>query len=306
MSDEIKNENTTEPVAKTEISTNEVKTEPTSVEDSGFVKPKIQTEPVSTLENIKTPAVNNEVKTISTKNSNVAKPDVSESYIEAKQENPTAQPDEPLKTEPESALTPSPDETIQPIKTILSNTQTTPTIENQIDKQKLEKLTSQIPINDPISSETKPLVPEAKILGVKTEEVSPVSETVVKTEPEIVFPSQQTKPVSETAPPEEKTQVPEPTLQREVSSSVSIIFQTRNKAIELLVKARSAIQTRKRKKLDKVMTMFVKKDKITNDEVEKLLHVSDSTATRYLSQLEKEGKIKQNGKTGKGVFYTKI
>ena len=31
------------------------------------------------------------------------------------------------------------------------------------------------------------------------------------------------------------------------------------------------------------------------------MHVSDSTATRYLDQLEKEGKIEQVGKTGKYV-----
>ena len=60
------------------------------------------------------------------------------------------------------------------------------------------------------------------------------------------------------------------------------------------------------KKLDKIMTLFLKNSKITNDEVEKFLHVSDATATRYLSQLEKEGKIKQSGKTGKGVSYLKI
>jgi len=42
------------------------------------------------------------------------------------------------------------------------------------------------------------------------------------------------------------------------------------------------------------------------DEVEKLLHVSDATATRYLEQLEKEGKVKQNGRTGAGVLYSKI
>ena len=35
-----------------------------------------------------------------------------------------------------------------------------------------------------------------------------------------------------------------------------------------------------------------------NDEVEKFLYVSDATATRHLSQFEKKGKIKQNGKTG--------
>ena len=42
------------------------------------------------------------------------------------------------------------------------------------------------------------------------------------------------------------------------------------------------------------------------NEVEKFLHVSDATATRYLSQLEKENKIKQVGKTGKAVSYSRI
>ncbi len=80
----------------------------------------------------------------------------------------------------------------------------------------------------------------------------------------------------------------------------------RSKARELLIQARNAIQFRKRKKLDRVMSMFLKQSKITNDEVEKLLHVSDATATRYLSILEKEGKIVQSGKTGKGVSYSRI
>lgn len=77
-------------------------------------------------------------------------------------------------------------------------------------------------------------------------------------------------------------------------------------AHELLIKARNAIQFRKRKKLDKIMTLFLNKSKITNDEVEKFLHVSDATATRYLSQLEQEGKIKQSSETGKGVSYSRI
>ena len=77
-------------------------------------------------------------------------------------------------------------------------------------------------------------------------------------------------------------------------------------ARQLLISARNAIQFRKRKKLDRVMSLFLQKSKITNDEVEKFLHVSDATATRYLSTLEKEGRIKQDGKTGKGVSYLKI
>ena len=77
-------------------------------------------------------------------------------------------------------------------------------------------------------------------------------------------------------------------------------------ARELLIKARNISQSRKRKRLDKVMTMFAKQIKITNDEVEKFRHVSDATAERYLNILEKENKIKQTGKTGHSVFYIKI
>ena len=75
---------------------------------------------------------------------------------------------------------------------------------------------------------------------------------------------------------------------------------------DILMKARVMIQDRKRKKRDKIMQLLTTKNKITNDEVEKLLHVSDATATRYLSALEKEGRIRQVGKTGHGVVYSKI
>ena len=44
--------------------------------------------------------------------------------------------------------------------------------------------------------------------------------------------------------------------------------------------------------------------KITNNDVEKLTGVTHSSAERYLDELEKEGKIIQNGNTGVNVFYT--
>lgn len=65
-------------------------------------------------------------------------------------------------------------------------------------------------------------------------------------------------------------------------------------------------QDKKRKKINAILDLFAKQTNLTNDEVEKLLHVSDATATRHLETLEKEGKIKQVGKTGKGVMYEKI
>jgi hypothetical protein len=73
----------------------------------------------------------------------------------------------------------------------------------------------------------------------------------------------------------------------------------------ILTKARAVIQLRKQKKLAKIMALFAKQTSVTNDQVEKLLHVSDATATRYLSELEKQGKITQTGKTGHAVTYTK-
>lgn len=45
--------------------------------------------------------------------------------------------------------------------------------------------------------------------------------------------------------------------------------------------------------------------RISNDDVQKLLGVSDATAERYLDELEDEGKLKQVGKTGQSVFYSK-
>lgn len=101
---------------------------------------------------------------------------------------------------------------------------------------------------------------------------------------------------------------PEPTPTPAAPAAASVAaapVQNTNFARDLLNKARAAIQSRKQKKLEKILEFLNAKGKITNDEVEKLLHVSDATATRYLSALEKQGKIKQVGKTGKAVTYTK-
>ena len=120
----------------------------------------------------------------------------------------------------------------------------------------------------------------------------PVNEPLPESEPSVS--EAEEKPKAETKTPEPEKEKPK------------VSYLKYQKWNELLVMARNAIQFRKRNKLDKIMSLFLKQPKITNDEVEKFLHVSDATATRYLSQLEKEGKIKQNGKTGKGVSYSRI
>ena len=121
-------------------------------------------------------------------------------------------------------------------------------------------------------------------------------------------------PVNEPLPPEAEPIAPTPAPQPPQATSASAT--PTHPARDLLVKARATIQDRKRKKLEKILEALDGKGpttlklrragKITNDEVEKLLHVSDATATRYLSALEKEGRIRQVGKTGKAVSYEKV
>src|SRR3989344_1157766 len=136
-----------------------------------------------------------------------------------------------------------------------------------------EAPTAQIPVNEPLPPEVEPVD------------------------------SAQDKPTPAPAPEPPQAASASAPVPAPTSTSSS---QATQPARDLLVKARATIQDRKHKKLEKILEALTAKGKITNDEVEKLLHVSDATATRYLSALEKEGKIQQVGKTGKAVEYTRI
>ena len=55
------------------------------------------------------------------------------------------------------------------------------------------------------------------------------------------------------------------------------------------------------------MTKFLENnEKITNDDVEKMLSVSNATAERYLDELEQAGILRHVGNTGQSVYYEKI
>lgn len=63
----------------------------------------------------------------------------------------------------------------------------------------------------------------------------------------------------------------------------------------LLTKARAAIQNRKQKKLLKILKLVETNKTITNDDIEKFLRCSDATATRYIGDLIKQGKLERVG-----------
>ena len=63
---------------------------------------------------------------------------------------------------------------------------------------------------------------------------------------------------------------------------------------------------KKRENLEKIRSLFAERARVANNDVESLLGVSDATATRYLDELEKQGLVRQVGKTGKHVYYEKL
>ena len=73
---------------------------------------------------------------------------------------------------------------------------------------------------------------------------------------------------------------------------------------ELREEAHEAIQARTNKRKAKILALAGKQGRITNDDVEDMFCISDSTARRYLNELEEEGKLNQIGTTGRGVHYT--
>lgn len=94
-------------------------------------------------------------------------------------------------------------------------------------------------------------------------------------------------PVETSVPPVVETPPPPPQSVEPSSSPRSI-----------LAKGLEAIRFRKKAKLEKIVALAANKRSVTNDDVQKHLRISDATATRYLTQLVGEGRLRRIGKDG--------
>lgn len=81
--------------------------------------------------------------------------------------------------------------------------------------------------------------------------------------------------------------------------ALGMYLARRNKS-DLISEQAEQKSENKRKILESVQT----NGKIQNNDVEKLVGVSNATAERYLDELEKEGELTQHGSIGQNVFYT--
>lgn len=84
----------------------------------------------------------------------------------------------------------------------------------------------------------------------------------------------------------------------------AVRFADLNQAREAGKKGRVAIQLRTEKRKARILKQAQDTGKITNDDVEDLFCISDTTARNYLNELEAEDKLIQVGASGRGVFYT--
>ena len=158
--------------------------------------------------------------------------------------------------------------------------------------------TPQTPVSDGLAATPTESAPEsAPEASAPSEPQEPVSEAVQE--------ATAAEPRSEAAPPKSESTPRAQGAALAASAPNTKSGNTPEQDRELLKIARAKIQTKKHEKLEKIMTLFEKKEKITNDDVEKLLHCSDATARRYLNELIKQGKLKRIGKTGKAVTYAR-
>lgn len=59
----------------------------------------------------------------------------------------------------------------------------------------------------------------------------------------------------------------------------------------------------KQRNKQKIMDLFQKEKELSNEQIRNALKVSYRSVIRYMDDLEKEGKVRQMGNTGRGVVY---
>lgn len=184
---------------------------------------------------------------------------------------------------------------------------------NAGDKPVEQGSDSEKPQSEPVES--------VKVSQEPTEE--PIKESVLVTsEPEKVRES--TPAVTkapEQEPEAEKLEIPEepiiaePSAQKEPAvpleqsqpqKSEQAVTSNKNIIKKLLQKAQAKIQTRRQKRLDKILVALQEKSRLSNKDIRKIIRKSRYTIVRYLDILEKQGKVRQVGKIGKHTYYELI
>jgi hypothetical protein len=165
--------------------------------------------------------------------------------------------------------------------------------QNQGVNQPLEVATSRDLRPDSDEPEEPISAPNEPEVSVDDQPASPTSEPVIQepdqTQPQTDFESVPVSPVqivpSVSAPSTPTAPQPQSSA---LENQVGFIRS-------LLNKANAKIQSNKQKKLNEIIQLAQKKQIIKNEDVQKLLHISSATATRYLVKLVQQNHLTRVG-----------
>lgn len=62
-------------------------------------------------------------------------------------------------------------------------------------------------------------------------------------------------------------------------------------------------QSEKKERKEEILEIMRERVSVSNNDIERALNVSDTTATNYLQELERDGRIEQIGERGRFVSY---
>ncbi len=142
-------------------------------------------------------------------------------------------------------------------------------------------------------SETKP-EPTPVTETAATPEIPSIETTAEpEVEPESAAPSAQSAPRAESAP---APGVPAPVASTSAQTPAANLQS-------LLAKAKAKIAERRQKSLDKILAALAAQSKLSNQQLRKITKKSNATVFRYMNILEKQGQVRQVGKTGKYTYY---
>lgn len=144
---------------------------------------------------------------------------------------------------------------------------------------------------------TEPAIPEPAV--VPAEAINEISEVITEAVQDAMTHEapEPTPPSAPTPQPPASNPLPEPPQAAPAASSASSQpppapkKSSRPRMLEI-------VRARKAARLEKILVLAAQKGTVTNDDVQLLLNVSDSTAARYLKQLAVTGRLTATGKRG--------
>jgi hypothetical protein len=194
---------------------------------------------------------------------------------------PTQPTPEPAPAEPVTPVIPEPVTPSELSETEATSVEQTP----QAEPASEPSLTDEGP---PIAGVTTPQSLEEQTSSPMSAPVSaPAAQT--STEPQMQSPAQ---------PPQTPISVPS----TPVASQTPLAFTQSTQFRDIQEHGRSKIKEHRQNKLEKIIEYVQKKQTITNDEVQKFVRVSDATATRYLVDLVKQGRLVREGSPRHAIY----